>query len=123
MISVFHEDVFYEYFQPFRHPSSRFDVWGGIGLETFGSDLEVVQKYEENFVWTVLDATDGPDQWISPGVLFVNRVCYLLTSIPHNDAPILFRTEGRPRPITAVGLSRRIATLRRVMNQDALGRI
>lgn len=115
--STFHEDVFYEYFQPFRHPLSRFDIWGGIGLETFGSDLEVAQKYDGNFVWTVLDAVDGPDQWITPGLHFVNRVCYLLSAIPHADAPILFRTEGRPRPITSLGLSRRLTTLRRIMDR------
>ena len=30
---------FYEFFRPFRHPSSHFDIWGGYGLETFGEDF------------------------------------------------------------------------------------
>lgn len=31
---VFHEDVFFEYFEPYRHPEANFDdIWDGIGLE------------------------------------------------------------------------------------------
>lgn len=29
--TVFHEDVFYEYFQPNRHVFAHFDIWGGLG--------------------------------------------------------------------------------------------
>ena len=112
---IFHEDIFYEYFRPFRHPSARFVIWGGLGLETFGEDLMVVQDYDANFVWTVVDGTNGPDQWIVPGLHFVNRVCYLVTEVPHDDMPLEFRTEGRPRPLTSRGLNRRLTTLRRMM--------
>lgn len=120
--TVFHEDIFYTHFQPYRHPSTQFDIWGGMGLETFGSDLQVARSSDVNFVWTVLDCAEGPDQWISPGLHLVNRVCYLLSSIPHNDAPILFRTEGRPRPITTMGMIRRLTTLRRIMDQHIVSR-
>ncbi len=116
--AIFHEDVFYEYFLPYRHPASRYDIWGGHGLETFGEDFEIVRNADKNFVWTVLDCGEGPDQWIVPGMAFVNRVCYLLTEVPHNDAPVQFRTEGRPRPITQLGLTRRMTTLRRIMQRQ-----
>lgn len=112
---VFHEDVFYEYFRPFRHPSSHFDTWGGLGLETFGEDLEIVTSYAKNFVWTVVDGGEGSDQWITPGIQFVNRICYLLTAVPHDGAPVEFRIEHRPSSLTPVGLTRRISTLRRLM--------
>lgn len=112
---VFHEDVFYEYFRPFRHPSSHFDIWGGLGLETFGEDLEIVKSYAENFVWTIVDGCEGSDQWITPGIQFVNRICYLLTTVPHDGAPVEFRIEHRPRSLTPLGLTRRITTLRRLM--------
>lgn len=113
--TVFHEDVFYAYFQPFRHPSSHCNVWGGLGLETFGGDLHLVRCFDPHCVWTVLEGETGPDLWIAPGLHYVNRICHLLTRIPHDDAPIAFRTEGKPRPITPLGLARRITTLRRVM--------
>lgn len=115
--TFFHEDVFYEYFRPFRHPSAHFDSWGGLGLEAVGGDFEIVRNYDEKFVWTVVDG-DGLDQFIATGIHFVNRVCYLLTEVPHDWAPVEFRTEHRPRPITQLGLTRRITTLRRIMQMN-----
>lgn len=112
---VFHEDVFYAYFQPFRHPSSRFNISGGHGFETFGGDLQIARNFAQNFVWTVIDGSEGSDQWITPGLHSVNRVCYLLTHVPHAGAPVEFSTEGRPRPITPIGFVRWMTTLRRIM--------
>ena len=117
--AVFHEDVFYEFFRPFRHPSSHFNIWGSYGLETFGEDLQIVKNYAENFVWTVVDGSDGPDQWITPGFHFVNRVCYLLTEVPHNGAWVEFRVARSLRSLTPLGLARRISTLRRMMRANA----
>ena len=111
----FHEDVFYAYFRPFRHPASSFDIWGGHGLETFGSDWQLAADFDQNFVWTVVDGDNGHDQWITPGMRRVNRVCYLLSRVPHRWVPLDFRCEGRPRPITPLGLARRIAALQSVM--------
>jgi hypothetical protein len=116
--TVFHEDVFYAYFHPFRHPSSQFNIWGGHGLESFGADLQIVKHFDSNRVWTVIDGDKSCDQWITPGMRYVNRVCYLLTKIPHDWAPIEFHTEGRPRPISPAGLARRITTLRRIMHTN-----
>lgn len=115
--ATFHEDVFYTYFRPYRHPASLHNIWGGHGLETFGEDLEIVRSADLNFVWTVLDCADGADQWIVPGLQFVNRICYLLTAMPHNNRPVQFRTEGRPRPITPRGLACRITSLRSIMQR------
>lgn len=50
---VFHEDVFFEYFKPFHHPMCVSDIFGGIGLETYGSDLDVVKSINANNLWTV----------------------------------------------------------------------
>ena len=111
--ACFHEDVFYEYFRPFRHPAARFDIWGGQGLETFGDDLRLVREYDQQYVWTVVDG--DVDQSIVPGVRYVNRICYLLTERPHNGAGVEFRIARYGRSLTQVGLARRIATLRRVM--------
>ena len=109
----FHEDVFYKYFRPLRHPSAEFDAWGGHGLETFGSDLAIVRDYDQNFVWTVLDAENS--QWIVSGFHHVNRVCYLLTEVPHCGIPLEFRVAPSWGALTPLGLARRIATLRRML--------
>lgn len=117
MGSAFHEDVFYEYFRPFRHPASQFDIWGGHGLETFGDDLVLVQNYAQDYVWTVIDGDE--DQWILAGLLYVNRVCHLLTELPHNNVQIHFRSARSARSLTALGLTRRLSTLSRLMDRPS----
>lgn len=114
--TVFHEDVFYEYFRPFRHPLACFDIWGGHGLETFGDDLLLAFKHDENHVWTVVDG-EGLDQWIIPGFHYVNRICFLLTEVAHFDAPIEFRIERGPHSLTPIGLARRITKLKRILSE------
>jgi hypothetical protein len=113
--TVFHEDVFYEYFRPFRHPAAHFDIWGGHGLETFGADLQVVKSYSEDFVWTVVDGDKGSDQWITPGLHYVNRVCYLLTELPHGGVSVEFHIAPKAISLTPLGLKRRVSTLRRIL--------
>lgn len=115
--TTFHEDVFYEYFRPLRHPSAAFDIWGGHGLEAFGTDLEIVCGYDRDFVWTVLDAENS--QWIVSGFHYVNRVCHLLTEVPHNGAPLEFRVDPPWNALTSLGLHRRIATLRRMLENPS----
>ncbi len=117
--TCFHEDVFYEYFRPFRHPAARFDIWGNLGLETFGDDYLLAREYASEYVWTVVDGC-ADDQWIIPGLHHVNRICYLLTEMPHNEASIEFRVSRSPRSLSPLGLTRRIVTLRKVMAQSEL---
>ena len=115
--TAFHEDVFYEYFRPFRHPLARFDIWGGLGLETFGSDLQLAFEHDENHVWTVVDGEAGTDQWIIPGFHRVNRICFLLTEVAHFDVPIEFRIEHKSRSLTPIGLARRLRTLKQILGE------
>ena len=111
---VFHEDAFYEYFKPIRHPEAQYDIWGGHGLETFGKDLEIVCRHDPAFVWTVIDGCCGPDQWIITGAHYVNRICYLITEIPHNWIDVEFRVRSRPSSLTELGLKRQMSSLRRL---------
>jgi len=120
--TVFHEDVYDAYFQPFRHPAAHFNIWGGHGLETFGDDFQAAKKYAPNFVWTVVDGCESPNQWITPGLHYVNRVSYLLTHEPHDWAPIEFRVERSFRAITPRGLACRMTTLRRVIRLNQIAR-
>ena len=39
-----HEDTFYEYFKPYRHPNASYDIWGDLGLETFDADCILVSS-------------------------------------------------------------------------------
>jgi len=114
---VLHEDAFYEFFVPYRHPESRFDIWGGLGLETFGEDLQLVRKLDSSYVWTVLDSGCSDDQWITSGIHHVNRVCYLVTEKSHNGLIVDFRVPQSARSLTPLGLTRQIRKLERAMAQ------
>jgi hypothetical protein len=114
-VSILHEDAFYEYFEPYRHPESHHDIWGGIGLETFGSDLEIVRRHDPAYVWTVVDGDKGHDQWITPGVRLVNRVCYLITRQPHHWIDVDFHISHHAHFLTPTGLMRQINRLKRLI--------
>ena len=119
-----HEDAFYEFFRPCRHPQAGYDIWGGIGLETFGADLELVKSLPVTNVWTVVDGDDG-DQWILTGVHSVNRICYLVTEVAHDWQDIQFRIARRGHALTRIGLKRQTNKLERLLaassNQQSMG--
>lgn len=121
---VLHEDTFFEYFKPYCHPKAHFDIWGGIGLETFGDDFEIVRQLPHEYVWTIVDGdcgddqwiTPGDDQWITPGVRYVNRVCYLVSRKPHYWIDVDFRIRHLScSSLTPLGLRRQITKLKRLI--------
>jgi len=112
---VLHEDVFYEYFKPYRHQLARHNIWGGHGLETFGEDLNLVRSLDPDYVWTVVDEESGNNQWIIPGVHFVNRVCYLVTKKSHHGIEVDFRCPHRLNSLTPLGLKRQMNKLQRAL--------
>lgn len=111
MSCALHEDAFYEFFVPYRHPLSNHDIWGGLGLETYGDDLKVVQSLDENHVWTVVDGDRGRDAWILPGYHYVNRICYLTSRRPHYWIPAEFRVPSPPTSLTEIGLKRQLTKI------------
>ncbi len=112
---ILHEDAFYDFFIPYHHPKARHDIWGGIGLETFGEDFDLVRTLDENYVWSVVESGCDSDQWITPGIHYVNRVCYLVTEKPHNGLAVDFRVPHNLRSLTPLGLKRQIKKLERAM--------
>lgn len=111
---ILHEDTFYEYFKPIRHPDAQYDIWGGHGLETFGKDFEIVRRHNPSFLWTVVDDGSG-DLWISAGFHYVNRICYLTTEIPHDWALVEFRVRN-DYSLTPLGLKRQLSKLKRFID-------
>ncbi len=115
---VLHEDAFYEYFKPIRHPAAQYDIWGGHGLETFGEDLEIVRRYDPDFLWTVVEGESG-NEWITTGYHYVNRLCYLITKKPHNSIRVEFRGRNG-HSLTPLGLKRQIMKLKRLMAESSI---
>jgi hypothetical protein len=112
-----HEDVFHQFFEPYRHALTNSNCFGRIGLETYGADVELARTLDANFVWTVVDGSDDDCLYIASGFHFVNRVAYVLSSKPHFDLPVLFRCGGRPSSLTTLGLKRQVNQLTRYMDQ------
>jgi len=108
-----HEDAFHAFFRPYRHKDASNDIWGGIGLETFGSDFELVKQLPTTHVWTVIDGGDNPDQWIVTGIHIVNRVCYLVTEASHGWKEIEFRIPSRGYSLTRLGLLRQMNKIKK----------
>jgi hypothetical protein len=108
-----HEDSFYEYFKPRRLPEAQHDIWGGVGLETFGKDFDTVRRQDPRFVWTVLDDDSSRDQWIVPGLHYVNCVCYLVTEQPHDWINASFRVSMTS--LTPLGLRRQLSQIGRFL--------
>jgi len=111
-----HEDAFYEFFRPYRHKDANHDIWGGLGLETFGEDFELVTQLPSTHVWTVVDGGDDADQRILTGIHTVNRVCYLVTEVAHNWQDIQFRIPSRGYSLTSLGLLRQTNKIGRLMS-------
>jgi len=114
---VLHEDAFYEYFGPYRHPEAAHNIWGGLGLETFGPDRELACSFDANYVWTVVDGDGNGDMWITPGVQFVNRHCYLITKKPHHEVEMEFRCPRNASELTPLGLKRQLSQIQKAMNR------
>jgi hypothetical protein len=110
---IFHEDVFYEFFKPYRHPGAKNDIWGAIGLETFGEDLDTARKHPPEFLWTVVSGESG--EWILPGYRFVNRLCYLVAAVPNQDASLEFRVSNDASSLSDKNLRRQMTRLRRAI--------
>ena len=66
-------------------------------------------------MWTVVDGDSGADQWVTTGVHYVNRVCYLVTELPHNSIPVEFRVRNGPHSLTPLGLRSQVSMLKRLL--------
>jgi hypothetical protein len=54
---------------------------GGCLFETYGEEFAFVRRYDPRKVWTLVDGDDG-DMYVISGHHFVNRVGYLLSTVP-----------------------------------------
>ncbi len=58
---------------------------GGCLFETYGEELAFVRELDPRTVWTLVDGDDG-DQYLLSGFHFVNRIGYLVSTVPVPEA-------------------------------------
>jgi hypothetical protein len=56
----------------------------GCLFETYGEELAFVRQQDPRTVWTLLDGDDG-DLYVASGYHFVNRIGYLVSTVPVPD--------------------------------------
>jgi hypothetical protein len=80
------EDEFDDLFQLIQNhlnPTASWAFGDGPGclFETYGEELEFVKRQDPLIVWTLVDGDDG-DLYVISGLHFVNRIGYLVSTVP-----------------------------------------
>ncbi len=92
------DETFWERFKPLKNhlvPSAPFD---DCMFETYGPELAFVQSQSEALVWTVLDC-DG-EIFIGSGWHFVNRLGYIIASVPRESHEHFTVGDEQPDTVT-----------------------
>jgi hypothetical protein len=66
------------------HASWAFGDGPGCLFETYGEELAFVRQQDPRTVWTLVDGDEG-DQYLASGLHFVNRIGYLVSTVPVPD--------------------------------------
>jgi hypothetical protein len=74
----------YDEFVAAFQPHTNHLTGEGNTFETYGEELEYVRQQDEKHIWTELDGDDGV--YIVNGYHYVNRISYLITTIPAPDS-------------------------------------
>jgi hypothetical protein len=80
------------------NPNASWAFGDGPGclFETYGEELNFVRSQDPCTIWTLVDGDDG-NQYVVSGYHFVNRIGYLISTIPipedaEIEVPILFES-------------------------------
>jgi hypothetical protein len=53
-----------------------------IAYETYGEDIDIIRKFDPEFIWTWIDG--GDYSVISNGISYVNRMNYYICTVPYD---------------------------------------
>ena len=70
-------------FKPIKNKISKYPDDSLIHFETYGEEVEFVQKADNKYIWTEVDVDYGTA--IISGYHFVNRIHYYITEQPWDD--------------------------------------
>ena len=74
-------DLTYEEWVEQYKPICDFDG-NPIAYETYGEDIDIIRKFDPEFIWTW---TDGGDySVITNGISYVNRMNYYICTVPYD---------------------------------------
>lgn len=66
------------------NPDASWSYGDGPGclFETYGDELAFVRQQHPATIWTLVDGSDSDDQYLISGYHFVNRIGYLISTVP-----------------------------------------
>ena len=76
-------DYWVDNFKPIKNTISKYPDSSLIHFETYGEEVEFVQKADNKYIWTEVDGDSGT--YIIAGYHFVNRISYYITENPWED--------------------------------------
>lgn len=76
-------DYWVDNFKPIKNKISKYPDDSLIHFETYGEEVEFVQKADNKYIWTEVDGDSGT--YIIAGYHFVNRISYYITENPWED--------------------------------------
>lgn len=102
-------DDFYEKYTPLLNPFYEDEdacSWNGCMLETYGQEIDYVLKFAnnpalKNNLWTIVEGDNG-EMIISADCHLVNRVGYLITNEPWDNADECYVDDDYPRGVLIV---------------------
>ena len=75
------EDEFDERYPLVANHLNQHAGWNGCLFETYGPELDFVCQQDPATVWTLVDG-DGGDLYIQSAICFVNRIGYVISTVP-----------------------------------------
>lgn len=76
-------DYWVDTYKPIKNKISKYATDDLIYFETYGEEVEFVQKADNKYIWTEVDGDSGT--YIIAGYHFVNRINYYITENPWED--------------------------------------
>lgn len=73
-------DAWVDTFKPIKNSLVKYDQ---LHFETYGEEVEFVQKADNKYIWTEVDGDEGT--YIVAGYHWVNRIHYYITENPWDD--------------------------------------
>lgn len=81
------EEHFWKTYKPLRNTFEEDAPLDGCMFETYGREDEFVRKQQSNLIWTYQDDDNG-DPVICSGWHYVNRIGYLVATVPYAGEPV-----------------------------------
>ena len=117
--AMFHEDVFYAYYRPYRPADISLDEFiDEYWIRPSRSALSALKNLNANHVWSITSDGSSRDLYFTTGFHVVNMEGYMVTERAHAFEMLDFRAGWRADFLTDIGLRREIKKLETFLQRN-----